>query len=72
MSSELSILLNLLACVCLLCNLKDAERKPSVMSLSSALQNLATYRTNKSRASQDAFDQGIIVLKSQPKLDDDG
>jgi len=33
------------------------------MDLSSALQKLATYRAHQSRASQDVFDKGVILLK---------
>ncbi|KAG5636314.1 hypothetical protein H0H81_008428 [Sphagnurus paluster] len=35
------------------------------MSLPTALERLATYRTNNTRASQDTFEQGCITLKSQ-------
>ena len=44
------------------------------MALSSALERLAAYRTNNTRASQDTFDAGAVVLKSgsAAKLGDDG
>jgi hypothetical protein len=44
------------------------------MSLSSALEVLANYRTNNTRASQDIFDNGIVVLKAGAtvKLGDEG
>jgi hypothetical protein len=32
--------------------------------VASALQKLATYRTQNNRASQETFDRGVIVLKS--------
>jgi hypothetical protein len=32
--------------------------------VASALQKLATYRTQNNRASQETFDKGVIVLKS--------
>jgi hypothetical protein len=32
--------------------------------VASALQKLATYRTQNNRASQEIFDRGVIVLKS--------
>lgn len=34
------------------------------MSLSSALEVLANYRTNNTRASQDIFDKGTVVLRA--------
>ncbi|KAG6840845.1 hypothetical protein C0991_003792 [Blastosporella zonata] len=44
------------------------------MSLATALERLATYRTNNTRASQDTFEQGCRILKAGPtaKLGDDG
>lgn len=44
------------------------------MSLSSALERLATYRTNNTRASQETFEKGSQVLKagSTPNLGDEG
>jgi len=44
------------------------------MSLSSALEVLANYRTNNTRASQDIFEKGIVVLKAgeAAKLGDEG
>ncbi|GLB39780.1 putative TPR-like protein [Lyophyllum shimeji] len=44
------------------------------MSLSTALERLATYRTNNTRASQETFEQGWIILKSgaTTKLGDEG
>lgn len=35
-----------------------------IMDLPTALQKLATYRTNDTRASQDTFDKGLVLLKS--------
>jgi len=35
------------------------------MSLSAALEQLAAYRTNNTRASQETFDAGVTVLKSK-------
>jgi ER membrane protein complex subunit 2 len=32
--------------------------------VASALQRLATYRTQNNRASQDTFDKGFVILKS--------
>ncbi|KAG6888275.1 hypothetical protein C0992_008956 [Termitomyces sp. T32_za158] len=37
------------------------------LSLDTALQRLATYRTNNTRASQETFDQGCLILKSGSK-----
>jgi hypothetical protein len=34
------------------------------MDLPSALQKLAAYRTKDTRASQDTFDNGLVVLKT--------
>ncbi|KAG6908259.1 hypothetical protein DXG01_005524 [Tephrocybe rancida] len=43
------------------------------MSLATALERLATYRTNNTRASQDTFEHGCRILKAGPtKLGDDG
>ena len=44
------------------------------MSLSSALEVLANYRTTNTRASQDIFEKGIVVLKagSTATLGDEG
>lgn len=44
------------------------------MSLQSALEQLATYRTKNTRASQDVFRKGLLVLqkKGLNKLGDDG
>ncbi|KAF5384180.1 hypothetical protein D9615_003369 [Tricholomella constricta] len=44
------------------------------MSLSTALERLAKYRTNNTRASQKTFEQGCLILKSGPttKLGDEG
>jgi len=39
------------------------------MSLSSALEKLANYRQNNTRASQETFDAGLTVLKNSPKAD---
>ncbi|KAF7366539.1 TPR-REGION domain-containing protein [Mycena sanguinolenta] len=43
-----------------------------IMSLSSALDKLATFRTNNSRSSQETFKNASIVLKSAKQLGDDG
>ncbi|TFK31869.1 hypothetical protein BDQ12DRAFT_659923 [Crucibulum laeve] len=44
------------------------------MSLSSALQQLASYRANNTRASQETFKKGVTILKSRnaPNLGEDG
>ncbi|KAJ6481719.1 hypothetical protein C8R45DRAFT_1002827 [Mycena sanguinolenta] len=42
------------------------------LSLSSALDKLATFRTNNSRASQETFKNATIILKSAKQLGDDG
>ncbi|KAF7341973.1 TPR-REGION domain-containing protein [Mycena venus] len=42
------------------------------MSLSSALEKLATFRTNNTRASQETFKNASIILKSAKQLGDDG
>lgn len=44
------------------------------MSLQSALERLATYRANNTRASQDIFRNGLLVLQKSgfKKLGDDG
>ncbi|KAG5644023.1 hypothetical protein DXG03_009238 [Asterophora parasitica] len=44
------------------------------MSLTAALERLATYRTNNTRASQETFEQGCLILKSGPttQLGDEG
>ena len=44
------------------------------MSFSTALLKLATYRTHNTRASQDTFENGTLILKSNAasKLGDDG
>jgi len=44
------------------------------MSLQSALEKLASFRINNTRASQETFEKGLIVLKSgkSTKLGDDG
>ncbi|KAJ7248603.1 TPR-like protein [Mycena haematopus] len=42
------------------------------MSLSSALDKLATFRTNNTRASQETFKNASIILKSAKQLGDDG
>jgi hypothetical protein len=44
------------------------------MSLQSALERLATYRANSTRASQDIFRNGLLVLQKGnfKKLGDDG
>jgi len=43
-------------------------------ALSSALETLANYRTDNTRASQDTFEKGAQILKSDAisKLGDDG
>ncbi|KAG6827952.1 hypothetical protein H0H92_009860 [Tricholoma furcatifolium] len=43
-------------------------------SLSSALERLANYRVNNTRASQEIFEQGCVILKASPsaRLGDDG
>jgi hypothetical protein len=42
------------------------------LSLSSALEKLATFRTNNTRASQQTFANASVILKSAQKLGDDG
>ncbi|KAJ7481637.1 hypothetical protein FB451DRAFT_1130011 [Mycena latifolia] len=42
------------------------------MSLASALEKLATFRTNNTRASQETFRTASVILKSAQKLGDDG
>ncbi|KIM41557.1 hypothetical protein M413DRAFT_71695 [Hebeloma cylindrosporum] len=44
------------------------------MSLQSALEKLASFRTNNTRESQETFEKGLVVLKSgkTTKLGDDG
>ncbi|KAJ6588472.1 hypothetical protein B0H19DRAFT_207703 [Mycena capillaripes] len=42
------------------------------MSLSSALEKLATFRTNNTRASQETFKNASVILKSAKQLGDDG
>ncbi|RDB19720.1 ER membrane protein complex subunit 2-A [Hypsizygus marmoreus] len=42
------------------------------MSLSSALQKLATYRASNTRASQETFETGLTVLNSGKQLDVEG
>lgn len=44
------------------------------MSLQSALERLATYRANNTRASQDIFRNGLLALQKSSfrKLGDDG
>ncbi|KAJ7777856.1 hypothetical protein DFH07DRAFT_936496 [Mycena maculata] len=42
------------------------------MSLSSALERLATFRTNNTRASQETFEHASVIMKSAQKLGDDG
>ncbi|KAF8208337.1 TPR-like protein [Mycena galopus ATCC 62051] len=42
------------------------------MSLASALEKLATFRANNSRASQETFKNATIILKSSQRLGDDG
>ncbi|KAJ7701759.1 TPR-like protein [Mycena rosella] len=42
------------------------------MSLSSALEKLATFRANNTRASQETFQAASVILKSAQKLGDDG
>ncbi|KAJ6591122.1 hypothetical protein DFH09DRAFT_1138675 [Mycena vulgaris] len=42
------------------------------MSLASALEKLATFRTNNARASQETFQNASIILKSAQKLGEDG
>jgi len=37
---------------------------PMSLTLSSALEKLASYRTNNTRASQEIFESGSIILKS--------
>ena len=46
----------------------------TTMSLSSALEVLANYRTNNTRASQDIFEKGTVVLRAgaTAKLGDEG
>jgi hypothetical protein len=44
------------------------------MDLSSALQKLATYRVQNTRASQETFEKGVIILKNNAarKMGDEG
>ncbi|KAJ7164968.1 hypothetical protein C8R46DRAFT_900992 [Mycena filopes] len=42
------------------------------MSLSSALEKLATFRTNNTRASQETFKNASVILKTAKQLGDDG
>ncbi|KAJ7093990.1 hypothetical protein B0H15DRAFT_831508 [Mycena belliarum] len=42
------------------------------LSRSSALEKLATFRTNNTRASQETFQTASVILKSAQKLGDDG
>jgi len=44
------------------------------MSLQSALEELASFRANNTRESQETFEKGLIILKSgkTTKLGDDG
>ncbi|KAJ7628592.1 hypothetical protein FB45DRAFT_794459 [Roridomyces roridus] len=42
------------------------------MSLSSALEQLAIYRANNVRASQETFEHASVILKSAQQLGDDG
>ncbi|KAJ7507292.1 hypothetical protein B0H11DRAFT_2153665 [Mycena galericulata] len=42
------------------------------MSLSSALERLATFRTNNTRASQETFEHASVIMRSAAKLGDDG
>ncbi|KAF9011823.1 hypothetical protein BDQ17DRAFT_1272178 [Cyathus striatus] len=42
------------------------------MSISSALEQLASYRARNTRASQDTFKKGCAVLKSKVSIGDDG
>lgn len=42
------------------------------MSLSSALEKLATFRLNNTRSSEETFKNASVILKSAHKLGDDG
>ncbi|KAJ7135444.1 hypothetical protein C8R43DRAFT_1097966 [Mycena crocata] len=42
------------------------------MSLSFALEKLATFRTNNARASQETFENASVIMKSAKQLGDDG
>ncbi|KAJ7216560.1 hypothetical protein GGX14DRAFT_442004 [Mycena pura] len=42
------------------------------MSLASALDKLATFRTNNTRASQETFKNASVIMKTARKLGDDG
>ncbi|KAJ7291138.1 hypothetical protein C8J57DRAFT_1429703 [Mycena rebaudengoi] len=42
------------------------------MSFSSAVEKLALYRSNNSRASQETFENASLIMKSAQKLGDDG
>lgn len=42
------------------------------MSIANALQVLANYRVRNTRAAQDSFNKGLLILHSSARLADDG
>jgi len=45
-------------------HVQPQSKLTAMADVASALQKLATYRTQNNRASQETFDRGVIVLKS--------